>query len=159
MTKKGKGYAPAYLMREEFNKNIRESGRQIIGVFPSESGDHAFGYTIGNSLKGYPELLLIGWCDEAMQGILDTLSEKMIERGHAFTDGELVDVGGKYALKIIACREEAKDEYTIQAGVYYGSKAYDVMQVVIPDPQGKFPGEAECQEPLASLPVMRRLAS
>jgi hypothetical protein len=77
--------------------DIERDGRHILGIPDGEPAP--FAYTIGNELKGLPELLLIGVSRKA--GLLNVLSDMMIERGTRFADGELVDLGGKHPVKII----------------------------------------------------------
>jgi hypothetical protein len=84
----------------------------------------------------------------------------MIERGAAFGDGEIVDVGGKMPIKIIRADDRARTEYTIQAGEHLGTQRYTVLQVLIPDPRnGCFPGDPGCASPYANVPVLRLVAN
>ena len=47
----------------EHAERIARRGRSFVGVFPCEGDDgHAFSYTIGNHLRGLPELLIVGDC-------------------------------------------------------------------------------------------------
>lgn len=123
-----------------------------MGVFSTKEGERSFAYTIGNCEKGLPELLVIGDHDA---WYLNQFSQMMIDRGQAFEHGERVSLGeGGLPCMMLEANESVKSEYTIQATQYYGdAAAYDVMQVVIPDKQGRFPGEDGCAEPFASTPV------
>jgi hypothetical protein len=58
-------------------------------------------------------------------------------------------------MKLINANASAREEYTIQAGEHFGHDEYKVMQVLIPDEDGRFPGEDGCEEPYASVPVLR----
>ena len=133
--------------------HIERAGRTIIAVFPTEEDPGVpFAYTIGNHLKGLPELLVIG----TAQGVfLNTLSHLMIAAGHGFEDGETVRMLGSKEVKLIHASAAAREEYTIQAGEHFGHDEYEVMQVLIPDKQGRFPGDEDCEEPYASVPVLR----
>ena len=111
-----------------------------------------FAYTIGNALKNLPELLVIGTSDA---GFLNDLSQMMIEAGMPFADGHLVRIGGaRLPVKLIRADPVAQDEYTIQAGEFRGHDDYAVMQVLIPDREGRYPGDAGCQEPWSRFPVL-----
>jgi hypothetical protein len=135
--------------------HIEREGRSIVGVFPveGEEGDGlAFSYTIGNHLKGLPELLVIG---TAQGFFLNTLSHLMIAAGHGFKDGETVRTSGGKEVKLIRANAFAREEYTIQAGEHFGHDEYEVMQVLIPDKEGRFPGDEGCEKPYASVPVLR----
>jgi Domain of unknown function (DUF4262) len=143
--------------RREFHdgttEHIRRSGRSIIGVVPEADDDLPFAYTIGNHLKKLPELLVIGTCRAAF---LNDLSELMIRTGKPFLDGQLVRINAaRPPVKLIRANDIARTDYTVQAGQYLGHENYAVMQVLIPDRNGRFPGENGCQEPFSLLPVLR----
>ena len=142
--------------RRRTTEHIERAGRTVVGVFPTEDDPGVpFAYTIGNHLKGLPELLVIGVA-VAGAGFLNVLSHRMIAAGHGFKDGETIRIlGGKMPVKLIRAGAAAREEYTVQAGAHFGHDEYEVMQVLIPDKQGRFPGEDGCDEPYASVPVLR----
>jgi hypothetical protein len=131
--------------------DIRRCRRSVLCI-GAEAGEPAFSYTVGNAIVGLPELLVIGTTNGAF---LNILSEKMIERGAAFDDGELVSLG-RGPLKIINADERAHNDYTIQAGQYLGHENYRVQQVLICDRNGRYPDEPECQHPYSTIPVLKR---
>jgi hypothetical protein len=144
---------------DTINTNIKYHGRHLMGVFPTtDSPGEPFIYTIGNHLKGLPELLLIGSCEASVGTILNNLSEQMIARGRAFDDGEMVrpfpDSPHLSALRVINASQIAKDEYTIQAGQALETEDYSVMQVVCPGTNGKFPGEDGADDTWGQVPVL-----
>jgi hypothetical protein len=135
--------------------DIRRHGRTIVAVFSRHDDPLPFGfaYTIGNAARGLPELLVIGTTDA---GFLNLLSQKMIDAGAAFDNGQIVLIPGARApVKVIAASAVARDEYAIQAGQYFGTESYPIMLVLIPDRAGKFPGEAGCAAPFSTIPVLR----
>ena len=116
---------------------IRKYGRAIVPVFPTDDsppGTEWFAYTIGNTEAGYPELLVLG--DNF--GMLNRLSEMMIERGNAFSDGEEVNIEDGLTVRLYVADNSVKDEFTCQANRY---SDYRVMQVVMRDDQGHYSGE------------------
>ncbi len=139
--------------------DIEKYGRHIVCVGATEGSASAypndrFSYTIGNARKGFPELLVVGVFQQGY--ILNPLSEMMIERGHKFADGELVELGGgKFPVCLIDAAESVKDDYTVQAGEHY-SGDYAVMQVVMSDPCGLFPWQPKCAAPHSRIVVHRR---
>jgi Domain of unknown function (DUF4262) len=135
-------------------EHIRQSGRSIIGVFPcQEDDDWPFAYTIGNHLKDLPELLVIGTSNAAF---LNDLSQMMIDAGKPFLDGQLVRINvARLPVKVVRANSAAQADFTIQAGQFFGHEDYAVMQVLMPDRTGKFPGEEDCQEPFSLFPVLR----
>ena len=50
-------------------------------------------------------------------------------------------------LRFVAVPDRFKDEYTIQIGEHLGHERYQLLQVIIPDFEGRFPGEPDCAEP------------
>ena len=140
----------------EIRENIERDGRFIMGVGATEPGDQWFYYTVGNHCRGLPELLMIGPSNRGVGGVLDDLSEAMIKQGRAFSDGETVSLGGKFPVKVIAADfDKADRDYTVQAGAYF-EEPYDVMQVVPPDREGRYPDDPLCTEPYRSVPILRR---
>ena len=138
-------------------ENIERHGQHLIHVFDDEptSGDDEppYTYTIGNHERGLPELLIVG-----VEGddILNLLGQIMREQRRApFRHGELVSVGGKFPVKVVDTNPDAK-QLAAHVGIYYGTDDYSVQQVVLCDPQGRFPGDPGCAEPYASFPVFER---
>lgn len=119
----------------------------------------AFAYTIGNQEKRLPELLLIGnFRPTDAHHILSMLTGKMLASRAGFEDGEKVSIGGKHPLLIYSATEEAKSKYTIQAGQFYANEDYDVQQVLLPDPNGHYSGDAACHK-MFKVPVLKQAKS
>jgi hypothetical protein len=152
--------------KEEFYANvvadIDSTGRSCIGVFPDvdskDPTNEAFTYTIGNSLVGLPELLVIGLYDEVGMSILNAVSEKLKDAADPFAEGPL-QIGGKLPPYLVEAAESVKDDFTIQATEVLGNSSYRVMQVVFCDREGRFPWDAGCAEPYANVKVHRKLQS
>jgi Domain of unknown function (DUF4262) len=139
--------------------NIEGYGRHVVCVAATEAPastdpNDYFSYTIGNTRKGFPELLVVGTFRQGY--ILNPLSEMMIERGHKFADGELVDLGGDFPVCLVDAAETVKDEFTVQAGEHYDTNDYAVMQVVLSDKAGLFPWQPKCAAPYSRVVVHRR---
>jgi len=144
--------------------NIAIYGRQIIGVFPTENDPPdtpSFYYTIGHREKGIPDLLMIvpNIPPESAHRVLTAVAELQSSRyfpnpGQPFEEGELVSIGGKFPVKIVQPDARARSEYTIQAGQFYGTEEYPVLQVLLCDYSGMFPDEPGCQPPW-NIPVLR----
>jgi hypothetical protein len=132
--------------------DIRKRGRAIFNVCDD---DQPFAYTIGNFIINLPELLLIGFLDGG--GILHRLSTHMIMTGRPFEDGEIFTLAGDSGRKVRLVRASsiARAEYTCAATRYAGYEDYAVMQVVMGDDHGRYPGETGCQPPYCNIPVLR----
>jgi hypothetical protein len=139
------------LRAQEF---IIKYGQFIQGVFATvdEPDFVPFMYTIGNHEKGLPELLIVGkFVSPPVAGLLNYLGAKM--RADGGLPIGLVDVGAKCPIKIApATNVHVGDDYTIQVGQYYGTEDYQVLQVIAPDPQGRFPGDPGCMPPYSQQP-------
>jgi Domain of unknown function (DUF4262) len=146
------------ILRERTAQLIRDAGRAVIGVFPEDDDvNSAFCYSIGNAIRGLPELLIVGMFDQGGVSLINLLSEKMIQRGDKFDSGEMIDLGGAVPVCAIDATDEVKDIYTIQATNYYGNGDYAVMQMVLPDKHGRFPWDADCAAPYGKIRVYRRM--
>ena len=146
------------IWRKEIDKNIRLHGRFVFSVFAAEDiyADWPFSYSVGNTLKGLPELLVLGLIDN---WTINVLSELMIDRGGPFTDSEIVSLGGPRPVKLYHAADEVKDLYTIQAGQYFGARPYSVMQVIVPDREGRFAGDPGCDRPYCEVPIFRKCSA
>jgi hypothetical protein len=144
-------------MRKKIRNNILKFGQHVVLVQASE-GDPAdflpFVYTIGNHEAGLPELLLIGAADGVYGRILNIVGDIQRERGTPFQFGELVDFTAALPARIIDAGQRGRDEYAVQAGVYYRRDDIAIQQVLLPDQNGKYPGEAGCQPPYCDQPLL-----
>ena len=76
----------------EVRQNIEAFGQHLFQVF-GDRPDPGFTYTIGNTDRGLPELLLIGdFPSHIAAGLLNELGAKMREDGKPLATG-LVDIG------------------------------------------------------------------
>ena len=147
-------------LRAAIEQDIERCGRTIIGVFACEEGDMPFAYTIGNAIHAIrqaagllPELLVIGL---AQAPFLNDLSQMMIDADAPFHDNQIVLMhGAEKPVKIIKPSDIARTEYAIQAGQFFGSENYQIMQVLLPDRAGKFPDDPGCQPPFSNIPILR----
>lgn len=141
--------------RVDIDDSIEKHGRHLMGVGGSPT-EMPFVYSIGNHERGLPEVLIVGHLHPRdMVDLGNAFSEKMQELGRGFTDGELIDLGGAVPCRAVHCRPSVRDEYTIQAGQYFGHEDYQVVQILLPDKRGRFPGDEGCESPYADAPVLR----
>ncbi|MDE8650571.1 DUF4262 domain-containing protein [Novosphingobium album (ex Liu et al. 2023)] len=124
-------------------RNIARSGQHLFLIF-ADGETPAFAYTIGNALHGLPELLLIGnYSPRVVGSILNDLGHRMREVRRPL-EGE-VDVGGQFPVRLRQASAEARGRYTLQAGRFLRHEEYDVLQVLLCDPMGRYPGEPGCE--------------
>lgn len=124
-------------------RNIARSGQHLFLVF-AERETPAFAYTIGNALHGLPELLLIGnYSPQIAASVLNDLGQRMRHSGRPL-EGE-IDIDVHYPVRVRHAAPEARQRYTLQAGRYLRHEEYDVLQVLLCDPDGIYPGEQGCK--------------
>lgn len=126
-------------LHAQTRSNIDQHGQSVVAVF----GGQPFAYTIGNAEKGLPELLLVGrYSPEFACTVLNGIGAAMRARGWPLEEHSF---GGKFPVKLRPAGPDARTEYTIQAGQFLDTEDYGVLQVLIPDPAGHYPGEPECE--------------
>jgi hypothetical protein len=135
-------------------RTIERYDRQVLAIAPEKKA-LGFYYTIGNSLKDLPELLLIGNFEpKAATSVLNKLSDKMVEAGRRFLNGERVPMGGEYDPQVWDTTAIAQTMFTLQVTEFFQSKEYTVQQVVLPDPKGRYPTDKRCHKRYR-VPVLR----
>jgi hypothetical protein len=131
---------------------IREHGQHVVRVMGET---WPFAYTVGNSKRGLPELLLIGSNSDAAKDALDAMGKMMRDRGRPFEEGETVDLGKtpltSFPVKVINATDPAAlRDYACQA-----HKDAKVQQVLMLDKAGRFPDQVGCAEPYSTILLMR----
>jgi hypothetical protein len=134
----------------DVDDNIATSGRTVVGVLDPVA---PFSYTIGNHVAGLPELIVFGLDPRDAQHVLNAASA--MPGLAAVGDGDPVDIGGKVPLRAVVCPMWAKCEFAIQAGRYLRTDNYRLLQLLVPDRQGRYPGDPDCQPPYRDAPVLR----
>jgi hypothetical protein len=151
------------MARDSFYEGIRQDiaayGQRMMGVMRTADAPPEFvpfTYTIGNHERGLPELLLIGNFDHGVVGyLLNTLGKQQRDRGKAFEPDELVDTGGEFPVKMmLPDLDVVRRDFTIQVGQYYRHEGYQVLQVLLCDKQGRYPGHPDCK-PLFAEQTLR----
>lgn len=125
-------------MHQTIADNIAKFGVHLIGVFGDEDGP-SFTYTIGLTPKFGVELIMAGLRCEYAAAILNAIAAldalpALNEPNEAFSN-----------LPVKFCRcdrdlDNLHENYVVQADGFYG-RPVDVVQVVMCDRSGRFPGE------------------
>jgi hypothetical protein len=140
---------------DDVARHILEAGQSVVGVFDPDGEDLPFSYTIGNTAHGLPELLIVGLEPRAAQNVLNALGLMMRERGTAFANLEQVSLhAGALPVLMVETDDRGTGAFAVQAAAYYADRPVAVVQVLVPDPLGLFPGHAGCQQPYASVEVL-----
>lgn len=126
---------------------IAEHGWMIQGV----GAEVPFAYTVGLTEYGHPELLMRGLPFKTMQGLLNDLAQPVKEHGRRYQPGERVpEIIRDYDV-LLHGPIDPRDGELFQAIYLYGQ--IDALQVLWPDRDGRFPGEAGFD-----LPIQARAA-
>ncbi|SER24791.1 DUF4262 domain-containing protein [Sphingobium sp. YR768] len=122
--------------------NIDRAGRHIFAIFP-DADTPGFAYTIGNARLGLPELLIIGnFAPILMASVLNEVGRRM-RQTEQVPDRD-IDIGGAFPIRPRLAGATARSAFTIQVGRFLGHEEYAVVQLLLPDPMGLYPGEAGC---------------
>jgi hypothetical protein len=144
-------------IRAKIASHIKSHGQHVVcvGRTPGDPVDFLpFAYTIGNHKAGLPELLLIRESGEFVVRILNILGELQRERGSGFRHGELVDFTARLPCRVVDAGSTGRTEYAVQAGVYYRTESFEVRQILLPDREGRYPGDPGCEPPYSEQPVL-----
>lgn len=105
--------------------------------------DPNFAFSIGNHIRGLPELIMLGnFPADIFLATLNLLSEKQEAEGVQLG---IVDLGFLLPVKV----REASNPFDLmpEAIEWLGTKEFRVLQVMIPDKQGKYSDEHGCEPP------------
>ena len=138
--------------------HIHECGWNYIYVYPEEEGDLAIHYTLGNHLKGLPELVLLGPLPPDSVGALFNRLIEEWKYGLPVVTGDLSGyLPEPYKLRIVEVdilAPEVREKYVCQLFFYmerHGwNKPFRLLQVLYPHEDETF--GCECHQPL--LPVV-----
>lgn len=140
-------YENARKMEETMKETITEHGHAVQGVF----GEPFFAYTVGRSTVGAPDLYAGGNMDPRNMTVILNIICQMVDEGIivlAIVAETGEDVPGVLAndlpVRFIKADPE-KAEMNMNLALY-GEYPKEVYQVLFPDPEGKFPGEAGYDE-------------
>lgn len=136
---------PFEQITERVRQNIEQYGQHVQGVGGGGGirVSPPFAYTIGNSARGLPELLFIGPFDFRLGTmILNAVAKHMWEKGRI--EPGMLDLEWTFPFKLREAGGDVRDTFTIQAGQFYGHENYTVMQVMICDKAGRYPGDPGC---------------
>lgn len=125
---------------EETRAVINRHGLAIIGVFASKEGETPFTYTIGLTEKYGFEMICIGLNNTAAGSIFNAIAAEMKQGAELDLDTE----DDRWANLPVIFKRTTKDTsiWVRQADNFYGRQV-EVVQMVICDENGRFPGHHE----------------
>lgn len=124
-------------------EHIADIGWGIVGVMPSENFP-AFHYTVGLTLLNHPEIIIVGnFPSTPIAAVINTMGEK-IKLGKVFTAGNSSEVLERYTVPIRTVTPHALEEHFGICRTFFGDNQYRALQVFMPDRNGKFPHDPDC---------------
>jgi hypothetical protein len=136
--------------------NIEKHGQHVMSVAAGTApADGDFAYTIGNHECGMPELLITGKISYSFAPLLNQLGKVQRDRGFGFRDNEIVSLGGKYPVYMVDAGDAGRTQCAKFVGAYYGTNDFALLQVIFPDPEGRWPGDPGCAEGFASQRILK----
>lgn len=127
---------------EDVAKTIATHGFQVIGVFDPSGDGPSFSYTIGLSGGGDAEVIVIGLPPRMAHEILSMIHAKYHKAGVELPVDVKVAELANLPVIFRECDQSKSNVYHTGATHYYGGDV-KVVQMVIPDAEGKFPEDAE----------------
>jgi len=123
--------------------DIKKHGWHIVGVHGDDQGP-SFSYSVGllHTFQ-HPELFVMGLPHNVAGAFINDIGN-LIKGGRSFTAKSKVDgIATGLTLKFVRFGTRYFKDYMGCANSFYQSTEYPVLQLVWPDPGGKFPWEAE----------------
>lgn len=149
-----------WFLRKTSDRSIRKvidkHGQFVMCVYAEEgdSEDAPFVYTIGNHEHGLPELLIVGFGENWAGMILNLLGAKQRDGGRGFEPGEFVDLGGAFPVRISEGGAIGREVYAQRVGTFYRTRDFALRQVILPDPDGRWPEDPACALPFSRQPIL-----
>lgn len=116
----------------------------------------SFAYTIGlQKTFGHPEIIVL-WEDASVTHSILHNAAKIIEEGKTLSDGELVDyVLADRLVKILNISNYPflSSHFTVLHSRFY-ERQPPIMQILLPDADGKFPDEVDCNSTVRDLQLL-----
>jgi hypothetical protein len=135
--------------------DVRDYGWHAVGVEEDDEGP-PFTYTVGLYHSfGHPEIIVLGVPPSIGFGILTNLADE-IRIGREFAPGpDYAEILEAYAVRFIKVGQEFYHDYLGYDRWFYRREPFPVFQCVLPDREGRYPWDAECDAGLvASQPLL-----
>lgn len=128
-------------LRKHEENMILDRGFMVRSIFPNQGDEGTtFAYSVGRSLFDKPEFFITGLGSSTMQYIINRVADLESERG-PFNDGDDIDEvleGLPVRIRTVNSLEAAD-----MGGVTSRFPSAQALQILWPDPAGKFPGDMD----------------
>jgi hypothetical protein len=139
-----------------FAENVRQDIDQYgVSVIHVGDVDPPFAYTVGLwQAHKHPELIVFGLPGQVMWNLLNAIA-KLVKEGQRFTDKTVLQgFGGKFGVTVAPADSKYLDAY-FGFGLGFYEETFPIAQVLWPDSNGHFPGEANFDAAYAEIqPVL-----
>ena len=135
-------------IKQRMESDIGGCGWSVIAT---ENDERSFAYTIGLSQFDHPEIIILGFEPFMACQVLNIIGDR-IKKGESFVlpeDANVADVITKLPVKFKPAPDYIHDDYTFQARNRF--PGCNVIQVILPGKNGKFPGDVGCHPQLNEL--------
>ena len=131
---------------------IIERGHAVASIHGSEDGP-PFSYTVGRTLKGRPELFITGPIDARIQMAILNDAVRVDEETPLKPGQERDGLLQRFSTRIVEIDPQAASMFV--ARNFFGDDVR-ALQIVWPDPDGRFPGDPRFSFPADHQPVFTK---
>jgi len=138
--------------------SVAEVGWSVQAVFGDpESGTPALAYTIGLSGKGLPDVLVLGLPVQHASEILDGVARQLVADASKASHGTLIHEVANLPLKVVAADQLHAQHFAKISQDFAEAQGGDatLVQILIPDINGIFPGEPGCDPQIEAMQDLR----
>lgn len=143
------------IIKPAIDANIKTYGQAVIACARTKEVPEAvpYMYTIGLRARGQPELIFVGEASPDMGGLINKICESL-KLHIRFHDNMRVGIGTRHPFKLLTVGMKAKSQMQ-HCAAYWKTLDFDVMQIIMCDKEGRWPGDPDCSEPFASTVVLK----
>jgi hypothetical protein len=146
---------------EEARDRMRTGGVHMQGVIRNRSHDPEYGYTVGLSATGLPELIAFSCCLSCVDGLLRRARQHIAEKG-PLRPGSTVALAGGSPVRVVEALPPWVAAYACLAVPLLGRDPGDIsmLQLVTSDRHGRWPEDpAVDARLLADQPLLDRVVA
>jgi hypothetical protein len=117
----------------------------VLGIFDANP---PFGYSVGLTDQGWPELIIAGLQAGAACTIINNMVTYFGEHGVPDPYVHIDKIVHDFPVRLQPVSDEVLDEYmhqAVQRQIRAGGQSPWGMQIVYPDPEGRWPDDPECE--------------
>jgi hypothetical protein len=133
---------------------IAEHGWSLVSVHD----DVVFVYTCGLTAKDLPEVVIAGLSGDTAAGLLNDVVKRILDAPPGPADGENIEGIANFPLRLHTIEDPVVLEHIPRVARVIAGGEVRLRQLLWPDTQGRFPGEAGFDEKLLRYQQLGALA-